>query len=110
MMSMTMAFAENEEGNTTNSAAAYTMNVNMHSLSRTLNLSSDQYGFVEDAINIFTEDMMCIAAAEGADRLTMVKNAVSKNLSLTRNILTRAQYQKYVMLLNMTLNNRGLNK
>ena len=110
VMTMSMAFADNEKSNSANDMSAYQMNISMHSLGRALNLSSDQYGFVEDAINIFTEDMMCIAAAEGADRLAMVKNAVSKNLSLTRNILTRAQYQKYVMLLNMTLNNRGLNK
>ena len=110
VMTMTMAFAENKENNTINNVSAYEMNINMHSLGKALNLSRDQYEFVEDAINIFSEDMMSIAAAEGSDRLTMVRNAVNKNLSLSRSILTRAQYQKYVMLLNMTLNNRGLNK
>ena len=56
MMSMTSAFADNEENNSVNSTNAYEMNISMHSLGRALNLSSDQYGFVEDAINIFTED------------------------------------------------------
>ena len=110
VMTMSMAFADNEKSNATNNESAYEMNINMHSLGRALNLSIDQYEFVEDAINVFTDDTMSIAAAEGADRLSMVRNAVTKNLSLTRSILTRAQYQKYVMLLNMTLNNRGLNK
>ena len=109
-MAMTMAFAENEENTTTNEASAYTMNISMHSLGRALNLSSDQYDFVEVAVNMFKEDMLSIAAAEGADRQAMVSNAVKKNLKLTRNILTQAQYRKYVMLLNVTLNNRGLNK
>lgn len=109
VMTMTMAFADNEEKNS-NNVGAYEMHINMHSLGKALNLSSDQYGFVEDAINIFSEDMMSIAAAEGSDRLSMVHNAVSKNLSLSRGILTRAQYRKYVMLLNLTIINRGLNK
>ncbi len=110
VMTMTMAFADNEENNSSNNVSAYQMNISMHSLGKALNLSSDQYDFVEDAINIFSEDMMSISAAEGADRLSMVHNAVKKNLALTKGILTRAQYQKYVMLLNLTLNNRGLNK
>ncbi len=110
LMTMTVALADNEENNSTNNVSAYQMNISMHSLSRALNLSRDQYDFVEDAINAFTEDMMNIASAEGSDRLSMVHNAVKKNLSLTRGILTRAQYHKYVMLLNTTLNNRGLNK
>ena len=110
IMTMTMTFADNEANNNTSNVSAYEMNVNMHSLGKALNLSRDQYEFVEDAINAFSEDMMSIAAAEGSDRLSMVHNAVMKNLSLTRGILTHAQYQKYVMLLNMTLNTRGLNK
>ena len=110
MMSMTVAFAENEENEAANSTAAYEMKVNMHSLSRALNLSRDQYDFVEDAMNAFTADLMSIATTDGADRKAMVNNAILKNLNATHGILTRAQYRKYVMLLNTTMNNRGLNK
>ena len=109
MMSMTMAFAENEEGNTTNNAAAYTMNVNMHSLSRTLNLSSDQYEFVEDVMQAFCAEMQNVATATEEERKPMVHKIVIKNLAATRSILTTAQYHKYLRLLNVTLNNRGLN-
>jgi hypothetical protein len=40
----------------------------------------------------------------------MMRNAVNKNLSAARSILNKAQYHKYLMLLNATINNRGLNK
>ena len=110
MMTMTMAFAENEENEAVNSTAAYEMNVNMQSLSRALNLSRDQYDFVEDAMNAFSADMMSISTADGADRKAMMTNAINKNLSATRSILTKAQYYKYLLLLNTTINNRGLNK
>lgn len=109
MMSMTFAFADNEESNSTNSVNAYEMNISMHSLGRALNLNRDQYDFVEDAINAFCADMMSIATADGADRKAMVRNAVAKNLYTTHGILNKAQYRKYLMLLNATLNNRGLN-
>ena len=108
MMSMTMAFAENEEGNASNSAEAYNMSINMHSLSRTLNLSSDQYEFVEDVMNAFCAEMQNVATATEEERQPMIKKIVTKNLAATRSILTKAQYHKYLMLLNVTLNNRGL--
>ena len=109
MMSMTSAFADNEENNSVNSTNAYEMNISMHSLSRTLNLNRDQYDFVEDAINAFCADMMSIATTDNADRKAMIRSAVQKNLSYTHGILNKAQFRKYVMLLNATLNNRGLN-
>ena len=109
MMSMTSAFADNEENNSVNSTNAYEMNISMHSLGRTLNLNRDQYDFVEDAINAFCADMMSIATTDNADRKAMIRSAVQKNLSYTHGILNKAQFRKYVMLLNATLNNRGLN-
>ncbi len=108
MMTMTMAFAENEEGNATNSANAYDISVNMHSLSRTLNLSSDQYEFVEDVMHAFSAELQNVATATEDERQPMISKIVNKNLAATRSILTKAQYHKYLMLLNVTLNNRGL--
>ena len=110
LMSMTMAFADNEEDNTFNNVNAYHLNVNMKKLGETLNLSSDQLVFVEDAMISFSEDMMSIAMADGADRKAMLDNAVKKNLYAIHGTLTRSQYHKYLVLLNTTLNNRGLNK
>ena len=110
MMSMTMAFAENEDNNATNATEAYTMQVNMHKLGQALGLSRDQYDFVEDAMDAFSADLMSVAAASKDAQKAMMRNAVNKNLTAARSILNKAQYHKYLMLLNATLNNRGLNK
>ena len=110
MMSMTVAFAENEDNNATNSTEAYVMRVNMNKLGQALNLSRDQYDFVEDAMIAFSADLMSVASASEDSRKAMMRNAVNKNLSAARSILNKAQYHKYLMLLNATINNRGLNK
>ena len=110
MMSMTMAFAENEDNNATNSTSAYVMEVNMKKLGEALNLSRDQYDFVEDAMNAFCADLMSVGSSSEDVRKAMLRNAVLKNISATHSILTEAQYHKYLRLLNATLNNRGLNK
>ena len=64
MMSMTVAFAGNEDNNATNFTKAYMMEVNVNKLGQALNLSRDQYGFMEDAMDVFSADLMCIASAE----------------------------------------------
>ena len=46
-------------------------------------------------------------AAE-SERQNMVDKAVRKDLANMRVILTHAQYQKYLQLLNVTFHNRGL--
>ncbi len=110
MMTMTVAFAENEDNNATNATEAYVMDVNMKKLGQALDLSRDQYDFVEDAMDAFSADLMSIASASSESRKAMLRNALVKNLSAARSILNKAQYHKYLMLLNTTLNNRGLNK
>lgn len=108
MMSMTLAYADNEENNAVENLQAYEMHVSMRSLGRALSLNLDQYDFVEDAMDAFAADLMTIATADGADRKAMLNNAVNKNLLAARGILNKAQYRKYVMLLNSTLRNRKL--
>ena len=49
------------------------------------------------------------AAQYGKDeRSKMVEKAVNKDLAYMNYILNKDQYRKYVMLLNITLANRGL--
>ena len=68
MMSMTLAYADNEENNAVENLQAYEMHVSMRSLGRALSLNLDQYDFVEDAMDAFAADLMTIATADGADR------------------------------------------
>ena len=53
--------------------------------------------------------MMCAAQTKsGEERDKMVDNAIRKDLAWMDYVLSKDQYRKYVMLLNATLNNRGL--
>ena len=110
VLSMTMAFAENEKLNNVENANAYNMAVNYDRLADCLGLSSDQAEAVQDVHTSFCADMMNAAGANADERDNMIKKAVEKDLKYMRYILTENQYRKYLMLLNATFNNRGLVK
>ena len=112
VMSMTLAFAagENDNNNTTTNANAYKFNVSTYALSRALNLDFDQVDVVEDINCTFATEMMNASVSEGSERESKVQSAIKKDLSYMRYILNDRQYREYVKLLNVTLNNRGLNK
>ena len=112
VMSMTLAFAagENDNNNTTTNTNAYKFNVSTYALSRALNLDFDQGDVVEDINRTFATEMMNASVAEGSERESKVQNAIKKDLSYMRYVLNDRQYREYVKLLNVTLNNRGLNK
>ena len=105
LMSMTTIFAENEGMNTTE---AYNMTVNMKNLARTLNLSKDQVESVAEVHKTFSSEMMFAAQYGKEERTKMVDKAINKDLAYMNYILNKDQYRKYVMLLNITLANRGL--
>ena len=110
MMSMTTAFAENEETAAVNKVESFVLNVNMNKLSQALGLSWDQREFVEDAENAFSAELMNVANAPVEERKDLLNKAIKQNLGTMHYLLNEAQYHKYVMLLNATINNRGLNK
>ena len=105
LMSMTTIFAENEGMNTTE---AYNMTVNMKNLARTLNLSKDQVESVAEVHKTFSSEMVFAAQYGKEERTKMVEKAINKDLAYMNYILNKDQYRKYVMLLNITLINRGL--
>lgn len=110
VLSMTMTFAENEEFNTTNTANAYKMTVNYSRLADALCLSIDQLEAVQDIHSEFCADMMNAGNANADERKPMVEKALQKDLKHMRYVLTENQYRKYLMLLNVTISNRGLEK
>ena len=105
LMSMTTTFAENEGMNTTE---AYNMTVNMKSLAHALGLTNDQVESVAEVHKTFSTEMMFAAQYGKDERSKMVEKAVNKDLAYMNYILNKDQYRKYVMLLNITLANRGL--
>ena len=111
MLSMTMAFAEGENVNSVNNVAAYDMSCNMNKLAAALSLTADQREAVDNIYQTFTAEMMFAAQYySNEQRNEMVKKAISKNVAWMNYVLNEKQRRTYLMLLNATLNNRGLNK
>ena len=104
---MTLTFAENETAANLNEA--YNLKtVNMNKLSQVLGLSRDQEESFAEIHKTFSAELLFAAQATGEERQKMVDNAINKDLAYMNYILSANQYRKYVMLLNITLINRGL--
>ena len=111
MFSMTMAFAEGENVNSVNNLAAYDMSCNMNKLAEALSLTGYQREAVDNIYQTFTAEMMFAAQYYSNDqRNEMVKKAINKNIAWMNYVLNEKQRRTYLMLLNTTINNRGLNK
>ncbi len=108
LMSMTMTFAENESAANINTTEAYDMTVNMNKLSQALGLSDDQVEAVSEIHKSFCAEMMFAAQYGKDEREKRVDNAIKRDLAYMNYILNRDQYRKYLMLLNVTMLNRGL--
>ena len=110
MLSMTMAFAENENAASVNNVEAYDMSVNMNKLSEALALNADQIEAVKEIHHTFAAEMMFAAQYNKEERDARVNEAIEKNVKWMRYVLNEKQIRKYLVLLNTTLNNRGLRK
>ena len=110
MLSMTTAFAEGETANVVSNVEAYNMTINMNKLSLALNLADDQKEVVENIHHTFAAEMNFAAQYGEADRAAMVKRAIDNDVKWMRYVLNDDQMRKYLVLLNATINNRGLNK
>ena len=108
MFSMTLTYAENENNDNVQNVKAYDMTVNIRKLAVTLGLTLDQMEIVADIHNNFCNEMMLAAYAEGDERTNLMDKAVDKDFRYMHYVLNKKQYKKYVMLLNLTLRNRGL--
>lgn len=108
MLSMTLTFAENENMNSVNNAEAYNLSVNMNQLGKALNLAADQKEAVAEIHKTFCAEMMFAAQYAKEERDARVNAAIKKDLGYMNYILNHDQYKTYVMLLNVTMSNRGL--
>ena len=107
-LSMTATFAENENADRVNATETYDMSINIRRLGETLGLTLDQLQTVTDIHSWFCSEMQTAAQAGKDDRQALVEAAVSRDLKYMSYILTPVQYEKYSILLNTTLDNRGL--
>ena len=105
MLSMTAMAGENN----TASTEAYEMKVNTERLASSLGASKDQAEAVNDVMTLFNQQMANIAVEQtDTARQRMLDNTVKMNTGYMKQILDRDQYKWYLVLLNTTLNNRGL--
>jgi hypothetical protein len=102
-------FAEDNNANEVQRTEMYNVKVSIKNLSRFLELSKDQIESVSAIEEEFSRDLM-FAAVECNDknRLAVTQNAIDKNIKHMAYILNKKQYQKYLKVLNVTINNRGL--
>lgn len=107
---MTTVSAANLKDNEINSAKAYEVNFNIYSLSQALNLKQSQTELLQNAQESFSDDMRKAKyAKDEAGRKAAIDNALMRNVKYMSEVLDKAQYRKYLMLLNATIVNRGLN-
>ena len=108
MLSMTTAFAEGDKVANVDNVEAYELNINMNKLSAALNLADDQKEAVADIHHTFASELMFAAQYSNNDRKVLLARAIDNDVKWMRYVLNDKQMRKYLMLLNVTMNNRGL--
>ena len=82
-------------------------NINVTKLSKYLKLSAGQHEEVANICDYFSEQMSRATTAK-KDKEAKLRNAVYGNLKLMRKTLSAEQYAKYAALMNITLQNKGI--
>ena len=101
------ASAENEA---VNSVEAYSINTNINSLVRFLELSNDQIESVSHVQKVFEENLKYASYMNGESRKRMVRNSIDFDLKNMKYVLSNEQYKKYLTILNVTLTNRNIER
>lgn len=110
MLSMTMAFAGETSTNEAEKLKAYDMTVDYHRLAVCLGLCLDQMSAVKEIHDTFCENMKEVALLPENEQQEMLQKVLDVDMRYMSYILERDQYRKYLMLINVTLHNRGLLK
>lgn len=89
-------------------AAKYDFTVNYRRLGCCLDMSLDQLEDFKLYFDKFNDNMQfAYYECDETSRDSVVRNAITKNIKEMRYILNEKQYKKYLVLLNVTLRNRG---
>jgi len=110
MVSSAATAQESELSNlaTETPAIDFSFSVNNNSLSRYLNLDENQDEQMKYIVDRFDNDLRFVAWSKEVKRPERFMKALTYNLSATHKVLNDAQYRKYLILLNNTLKNKGL--
>ena len=111
VMMLTMSaysFAEDNNATKLANTEKYELKVNHRRLAYVLDMSKDQMEMSDEIISELERDMVFASCMDTEDsKEKIVANAVKKNIRYMSYILNDKQYRKYLMLLNITLTNRG---
>ena len=108
VLTMTTAFAGNDETMAAKDMAVYNMNVNINALARTLGMSSEQTNDMRSIHRTFTSDLQYAAGAKEDRQEKLFRKALIRNLACAKTILSNEQYHKYLTEINVTFINRGI--
>lgn len=109
MLSMSVySFADDSNATKVDNIEKYEFKINHRRLACVLDMSSDQMEITEDIIREFERDMFFASSMETEEsRNKVVSSTVQKNIKFMGYVLNKKQYHKYLILLNLTLQNRG---
>ena len=110
VMMFTMCYSFAGEGDTTPAIKSekFEFNVNHGKLGMFLKLSAEQMEQIDVALDEFSRNLMFAGTMESEKSSNkIVANAIKKNVSEMRYILKDDQFRKYLLLLNITLRNKG---
>lgn len=86
----------------------YKLEVPMRSMSRYLNLDENQQQLMQGVSDDFQYAVACLEDASAEQRPAHMKKALRTHLSYTREVLKPEQYRRYLIILNNTMKNKGL--
>lgn len=109
MLSMSVySFADDSNTTKVDNIEKYEFKINHRRLACVLDMSSDQMEITEDIMREFERDMFFASSMETEEsRNKVVSSTVQKNIKFMGYVLNKKQYHKYLILLNLTLQNRG---
>ena len=109
MLSMSVySFADDSNATKVDNIEKYEFKINHRRLACVLDMSYDQMEITENIMREFERDMFFASSMETEEsRNKVVSSTVQKNIKFMGYVLNKEQYHKYLILLNLTLQNRG---
>lgn len=109
MLSMSVySFADDSNATKVDNIEKYEFKINHRRLACVLDMSCDQMEITENIMREFERDMFFASSMETEEsRNKVVSSTVQKNIKFMGYVLNKKQYHKYLILLNLTLQNRG---
>ena len=87
----------------------WNMKMHLPELARYLDLSSNQYDNVANAIDFLAYKMNSAKYSKGERQIKYLNEAIYGSLKLMKSTLSEVQYKKYLRILNTQIRDNGLN-